>query len=59
MPAGTWALFENVCRQRMSSEIGGQVSAGGAEMLGSGIVGGHNHRLGWCPHRVGYCLRVP
>ena len=59
VPAGTWALFESVYRQRMSSEIGGQVSAGGAEMLGSGIAGGHNHRLGWCPHRVGYCLRVP
>ena len=59
VPAGTWALFESVCRQRMSSEIGGRVSAGGAELLGSGIAGGHNHRPRWCPHRVGYCLRVP
>ena len=33
VPAGTWALFESVCRQRMSSEIGVQVSAGGAELL--------------------------
>ena len=33
VPAGTWALFESVCRQRMSSEIGARSSAGGAELL--------------------------
>ena len=39
--------------------IASRVNAGGAELLASGIAGGHNHRLRWCPHRVGYCLRVP
>ena len=56
VPAGTWALFESVCRQRMSSEIGAQVSAGGAELLGPGIARVYEQRPGGYTRRVGCYL---
>ena len=56
MPAGTWALFENVCRQRMSSEIGVQVSAGGAELLDPVSSRVYGQRPGGYTRRVGCYL---